>query len=49
MKMVALQSGKQRSIQGLAENVPSKLDNLCTMLQTLPTESELTALKLKRN
>ena len=32
MKMVALPSGKQWSIQGPAVNVPSKLDSLCTML-----------------
>ena len=48
MKMVALPSGKQRSIQGPAVNVPSKLDSLCTMLPRLPTETELLALKLKR-
>ena len=47
MKIVALPSGKQRSIQGPAVNVPSKLDSLCTMLPRLPTESELIALKLK--
>lgn len=47
MKMVALPSGKQRSIQGPAVNVPSKLDSLCTMLPRLPTQSELIALKLK--
>ena len=48
MKMAALPSEKQRSIQGPAVNVPSKLDSLCTMLPRLPTESELIALKLKR-
>ena len=48
MKIVALPSGKQRSIQGPAVNVPSKLDSLCTMLPRLPTETELIALKLKR-
>ena len=47
MKMVALPSGKQRSIHGPAVNVPSKLDSLCTMLHRLPTQSELIALKLK--
>ena len=41
MKMVALPSGKQRIIQGLAMNVPS---NLCTIL---PTETKLIALKLE--
>ena len=48
MKMVALPSGKQRSILGPAVNVPSKLDSICTMLPRLPTQSELIALKLKR-
>ena len=48
MKMVALPSGKQRSIHGPAVNVPSKLDSLCTMLPRLPSQSELIALKLKR-
>ena len=48
MKMVALPSGKQRSIQGPAVNVPSKLESLCTMLPRLPTQLELIALKLKR-
>ena len=48
MKMVALPCGKQRSIQGPAVNVPSKLDSLCNVLPRLPTESELIALKLKR-
>lgn len=48
MKMVALLSGKQRSIQGPAVNVPSKLDSICTMLPRLPTQLELIALKLKR-
>lgn len=48
MKMVALPSGKQRSIQGPAVNVPSKLDTLCTMLPRLPTQSELVAFKLKQ-
>ena len=48
MKMVALPSGKQRSIHGPAVNVPSKLDSLCTVLPRLPTQSELVALKLKR-
>ena len=45
MKMVALPSGKQRSIQGPAVNVPSKLDSLCTMLPRLPTRSQLVPLK----
>ena len=48
MKLVALPSSKQRSIQGPAVNVPSKLDSLCTMLPRLPTETELIAFKLKR-
>ena len=48
MKLVALPSGKQRSIQGPAVNVPLKLYSLCTMLPRLPTETELIAFKLKR-
>ncbi len=45
MKMVALPSGKQRCIHGPAVNVPSKLDNVCTILPRLPSQSELVALK----
>ncbi len=48
MKMVALPSGKQRCIHGPAVNVPYKLDNVCTILPRLPSQSELVALKLKR-
>ena len=48
MKMVALPSGKQRSIQGPAVNVPSKVDTICNMLPRLPSQSELVPLKLKR-
>ena len=48
MKMVVLPSGKQRSIQGPAVNIPFKLDSLCTMLPRLPAQVELIALKLKR-
>ena len=45
MKMVALPSGKQRSIHGQAVNVPSKVDTICNML---PSKSELIPPKLKR-
>ena len=48
MKMVALPSGKQRSIHGPAVNVPSKLDNICSVLPRLPSQTELIPLKLKR-
>ena len=48
MKMVALPSGKQRSIHGPAVNVPSKVDTICTVLPRLPSQSELIPLKLKR-
>ena len=48
MKMVALPSGKQRSIHGPAVNVPSKVDTICDMLPRLPSQSELVPLKLKR-
>ena len=46
MKMVALPSGKQRSIHGPAVNVPSKVDTICDVLPRFP--SELVPLKLKR-
>ena len=45
MKMVALPSGKQRSIHGPAVNIPSKVDTICDMLPRLPAESELVPLK----
>ena len=48
MKMVALPSGKQRSIHGPAVNVPSKVDTVCNILPRLPSQSELVPLKLKR-
>ena len=48
MKMVALPSGKQRSIQGPAVNVPSKVDTICSILPRLPSQYELVPLKLKR-
>ena len=48
MKLLALPSGKQRSIHGPAVNVPSKIDNICTLLPRLTTEAELIPLKLKR-
>ena len=41
MKMVALPSGKQRSIHGPAVNVPSKIDNICNVLPRLPSQTEL--------
>ena len=47
MKMVALPCGKQRSIHGPAVNVPTKIDNVCTVLPRLPSQSELIPLKLK--
>ena len=48
MKLLALPSGKQRCIHGPAVNVPSKVDNVCTLLPRLTTEAELIPLKLKR-
>ena len=48
MKMVALPSGKQRSIHGPAVNVPSKVDTICDVLARMPFQSELVPLKLKR-
>ena len=41
MTMVALPSGKQRSIHGPAVNVPSKVDTICNVLPRLPSQSEL--------
>ena len=49
MKMVPLPSGKQCCIHLPAVNVPSKVDTVCTLLPHLPSETELIALKLKRN
>ena len=48
MKMVALPSGKQRSIHGPAVNVPAKVDTICNVLPRLPSQTELVPLKLKR-
>ena len=48
MKMVALPSGKQRKICGPAVNVPSNIDNICTVLPRLLSQSELIPLKFKR-
>ncbi len=48
MKMVALPTGKQRCIHGPAVNVPSELDNICTLLPRMPSEASMIPLKLKR-
>ncbi len=48
MKMVALQTGKQKCIRGPAVNVPSKVDTVCEILPRLLSECELVPLKLKR-
>ena len=48
MKMVALPTGKQRSIHGPAVNVPAKVDTVCNILPRLPSQTELLPLKLKR-
>ena len=48
MKMVALPSGKQRCIHEPAVNVPSKLENVCTLLPRMPSEASMIPLKLKR-
>ena len=47
MEMVALPSGKQRSIHGPAVNVPAKV-TICNVLPRLPSQTELVSLKLKR-
>ena len=39
MKMVALPSGKQRSIHGPAVNVPAKVDTICSVLPRLPSQT----------
>ena len=41
MKMIALGSGKQHCIHGPAVSVPSKVDNVYTLLPRLITEAEL--------
>ena len=46
--MVALPSGKQRSMHEPAVNVPSKVDTICDVSPRLPSQSELVPLKLKR-
>ena len=48
MKMVALPTGKQRSIHGPAVNVPSKVDTISEVLPRLPSQTEMVPLKLKR-
>ena len=48
MKMMALPSGKQRSLHGPAINIPSKVDTICNVLSRLPAQTELVPLKLKR-
>ena len=47
IKMVALPTGKQRSIHGPAVNVPAKVETVCNILPRLPSQSELVPLKLK--
>ena len=48
MKLVALPKGGQKSIQGPAVNVPSKLNNICTVLPRLPSTAHVVPFKLKR-
>ena len=48
VKMVALPTGKQRSIHGPAVNVPSNVDTICEVLPRLPSQTEMVPLKLKR-
>ena len=49
LKMVALPSGKQSCVHGPAVNVPSKLDNVCTLLPRLPGQTDLVLLTLDKN
>ena len=48
MKMVALPSGKQRSIHGPAVNVPTDLSSVCSLLPRLPSQTQMVPMKLKR-
>ena len=41
MKMLALPSGKQRSIQGPSVNVRSKLDTMLPTIKTNSTQTEM--------
>ncbi len=48
MKMVALPTGKQRSIHGPAVNVPTDLSSVCSLLPRLPSQCQILPMKLKR-
>ena len=48
MKMVALPTGKPRSIHGPAVNVPAKVDTVCNVLPRFSSQLRLVPLKLKR-
>ena len=48
MKMVALPRGKQRAIHGPAVNVPTDLSPICSLLPRLPSQTQITPMKLKR-
>ena len=48
MKMIALSRGQQRSIHGPAFEIPTSLSSICDLLPQLPSEFQLTPLKLKR-
>ena len=48
MKMVALATGKQRSIHGPTVNVPTDLSTVCSLLPRLPSQTQMVPMKLKR-
>ena len=47
MKKVALPCGKQKSIHGPAVDVPTKIDNVCTVLPHLPSQNQWISFKFK--
>ena len=48
MQIIALPRGKQCAIHGPAVNVPTNLSSICTLLPRLPSQSQITPMKLKR-
>ena len=48
LKLLGLPRGKQHGIHGPAINVPSNVDQVCSVLPRLPSESQLIPLKFKR-
>ena len=48
MKMVSPPKGKQKAIHGPAINIPTKLDDVCTLLPRMPSDAHILPMKLKR-